>query len=227
MDKYPNILIVFVALILLLGLGSPVFANRDKGSGYQGTMHHGQERHHRGYGGPGKGMFGDLSEDQIRKLDEEHTAFREATKDVRQQVYQKKLELASEVAKQQPDVAAAAALQQVISELQAQLAQRRLEHFFRVQKINPNLGRGGTMGFGMMGPPMMHHDLMGPGMMHRGMMGPGGYGGRDCPGSGYRGGHGMGSGMRNRDETRQYHDTRVAPADKKAGASEENYHKTG
>ena len=236
MDKYPNILIVFVALILLLGLGSPVFANRDKGSGYQGTMHHGQERHHRGYGGPGNGMLGDLSEDQIRKLNEEHTAFREATKDVRQQVYQKKLELASEVAKQQPDVAAAAALQQVISELQAQLAQRRLEHFFRVQKINPNLGLGGAMVFGMKGHPMMH----------RGIMGPGGYGGRDCPGSGYRGGYGMGSdmmspgygrspgmmrsygncgmgsGMMNRDHIRQYRDARIAPADQKDGASEEN-----
>jgi hypothetical protein len=225
MDKYPNIIIILMAAILLLGLGTPVFAHRDKGYGYQGTMHHGQERHHRGYGGPGKGMFGELSEDQIRKLDEERIAFREATKDVRQQIYQKRLELASEVAKQQPDVAAAAASQQVISELQAQLAQRRLEHFLRVQKINPDLGRGGPMGFGMMGHQMMHLD----------MMGPGGYGGRDCPGSDYRDGYGMGSdmmgpgmgygmgpGMMNRDDTRQYRDTRIAPADKKAWASEEN-----
>ena len=117
MDKYSKIIITSMAAILLVGSGTPVFANRDKGYGYQGTMHHGQERHHRGYGGPGKGMFGGLSEDQIRKLDEEHTAFREATKDVRQQIYQKKLELASEVAKQQPDVTVAAALQQEVSDL--------------------------------------------------------------------------------------------------------------
>jgi hypothetical protein len=102
------------------------------------------------------------------------------------------------------------------------------------------------MEFGMMGPQMMHHDMMGPGMMHRGMMGTGGYGGRDCPGGGYRdgygmgsdmmgpgcgrspglmrshGNYGMGSGMMNRDDTRQYGDTRIAPVEKKAGASEEN-----
>ena len=148
------------------------------------------------------------------------------------QFYQKKLELASEVAKQQPDVAAAAVLQQGISDLLAQLAQRHLEHFFRVQKIIPDVGRGGPMGFGMMGHQMMHPDMMGPGMMHRSMMGPGGYGGGDCPGSGFRGAYGMGPGMMrsggnrdmmNRDDSRQYHDTQiVAPAEKKAGASEEN-----
>jgi len=259
MDKYTNITIISMAAILLLGLGTPVFAHRDKGCGYQGAMQYGQERHHRGYGGPGKGMFGDLSEDQIRKLDEEHLAFRQATQAVRQQIYQKKLELASEVAKQQPDVAAAAALQQEVSDLLAQLAQRHLEHFLRIQKINPDLGRGGPMGFGMMGPQMMHDDRMGSGMMQHGLMGPGGYGGRDCPGSGDRDGYGMGSdmmgpgmgygmgpaimgpgygrspgmmhsygnrgmgpGMMNRDDTRQYRDIRIAPAEKKAAASEEN-----
>ena len=255
MDKYPNIIIISMAAILLLGSGTSVFAHRDKGYGYQGTMHHGQERHHRRHGGPGKGMSGNLSEDQIRKLDDEHIAFREATQNVRQQIYQKKLELASEVAKQQPNAAAAAALQQEVSDLLAQLAQRHLEHFLRVQKINPDLGRGGSMGFGMMGHQMMHHDMMRPGMMHRGMMGTAGFVGRDCPGSGYRYGHGMGAdmmgpgmgygmgrpgygrspGMRrsygncgmgpgivNRDDTRQYHDTRVAPAEKKDGASEED-----
>jgi hypothetical protein len=166
--------------------------------------------------------------------------------DVRQKIYQKKLELASEVAKQQPDIAAAAALQQEVSDLLAQLAQKHLEHFLRIQKINPDLGRGGPMGFGMMGHQLMRHDVMGSGMMHRGMMGPGGYGGRDCPGSGYRDGYGMesymrgpgygpspgmmrsfgnrrmGPGMMNRDDTRQNRDTRIAPAEKKVGVSEEN-----
>jgi len=246
MDKYSKTIISLLTVILLLASGTLVFAHRDKGYGYQVSMHHGQGRHQWGHGGPGKGMFGDLSEEQNRKLDQEHAAFREATKGLRQQVYQKKLELASEVAKQQPDVTAAAALQQKVSDLLARLAQRHLEHFLQIQKINPDLGRGGPMGFGMMRHQMMHHDMMGPGMMHRGMMGPGGYGGRDCSGSGYRDGYGMGSdmmgpgygrgggmmrsygnrgmgrGMMNRDDTRQYHDTRIAPADKKTGAGEEN-----
>ena len=232
MDKFSKIIIAFLAATFFLGSGTLVFAHSDKGYGYQGTRHHGQGRHHRGYGGPGYGSFGDLSEDQIRKLAEEHTEFREATTDLRQQIYQKKLELASEIAKQKPDPAAAAALQQEISDFLAQLAQRHLEHLLRVQKINPDVGRGGPMGFGMMGHQMMHPDMMGPGMMHRSMMGPGGYGGGDCPGSGFRGAYGMGPGMMrsggnrgmmNRDDSRQYHDTQiVAPAEKKAGASEEN-----
>ena len=139
----------------------------------------------------------------------------------------------------------AAALQQQVSDLLAQLAQRHLEHFLRVQKINPDLGRGGPMGFGMMGHQMMRHDLMGPDRMHRGMMGPGGCGGQDCPGSRYRDGYGMSSdmmgpgygrspgmmhsygkhgrrpNMMNHDDSRQYRDNRMAPAEKKAEAGEE------
>lgn len=238
MNKSSKNIVILLAAIFILGSGTLAFAHRDQGYGYPERMHFGQGRHHRGYGGPGCGMFAELSEDQIRKLDEEHAAFREATKDLRQQIYQKQLELASELAKQNPDAAAAAALQKETSDLLAQLAQKRLEHFLRVQKINPDAGRGGPMGFGMMGSGMMHHD----------MMGPGGYGGRDCPWGGYRGdygmgpgmmgsdsgygmgpgmmrpggGRGMGPGMMNRDDSRQYHDDQIAPAEKKAGASAEN-----
>jgi hypothetical protein len=241
MDKSPKTIIILTTVILFIGSATLVFAHRNKGDSYQGSMHHGQGRHHQG-----EGMFGKLSEDQIRELGEEHTAFREATKGLRQQIYQKKLELASEVAKQEPDAAAAAALQQEISDILARLAQRHLEHLLRVQKINPDVGRGGPMGFGMMGHQLMPCDMTGPGMMHRAMMGPGGYGGRNCPGSDFRGGYGMGPGMMgpgygrgagmmrsggkrgmgpsmmNRDDSRQYHDTRVAPAKKTAGTSEEN-----
>ena len=67
------------------------------------------------------------------------------------------------------------------------MAQKHLEHILRVQKINPDLGRGFWGG----GP-------MGPGMMHRGMMGPGGKGNRgayNCPFGGPGGGYGMGQQM--------------------------------
>jgi len=207
MNKSSKNIVILLAAIFILGSGTLAFAHRDQGYGYPEMMHSGPGSHHRGYGSPGYGMFADLSEDQIRKLDEEHAAFREATKDLRQQIYQKQLEQASELAKQNPDAAAAATLQQEISDLLAQLAQKRLEHFLRVQKINPDAGRGGPMGFGMMGSGMMHHDMMGPGSGYG--MGPGG-------------GRGMGPGMMNRDDSRQYHDDQVAPAEKKAGASEEN-----
>jgi Spy/CpxP family protein refolding chaperone len=188
MNKSSKNIFILLAAIFFLSSGTLAFAQMGKGYNYPARMHYGQWRHLRGYGGAGYGMFGDLSEDQIRNLDEERTAFWEATKDLRQQIYQKQLELASELAKQKPDAAAASAVQQQISDLMAQLAQKRLEHFLRVQKINPDAGRGGPMGFGMMGYGMMHHD----------MMGSGGYGGwdrPDCPLSGPGGGYGMGPGM--------------------------------
>jgi zinc resistance-associated protein len=249
MNKSSKHITILLAAILILGSGTLAFAHRGRGYGYPERMYYGQARQLRGPGGPGYGMFGDLSEDQIRKLDEERTAFWEATKDLRQQIYQKRLELASELAKQNPDAAAAAAVQQELSDVLAQLAQKRLEHFLRVQKINPDAGRGGAMGFGMMGPDMMHRDMMGPGgyggwgrpdcpfsgpgggygmdpdLMHRDMMGPGGYGNRGGYGMGpgmMGPGYGRGSGMMNRDDSRQYHDDQDVPAEKKTRASEEN-----
>ena len=213
MHKNSKILFILLIAIFFLGSATMALAEMPKGTGYPARMHSGQGRQVRDYGGPGYGMFGDLSEDQIQQLDEERTAFWEATKSLRQQIYQKRLELASELAKQNPDAAAAAAVQQQISDLMAQLAQKHLEHFLRVQKIDPDAGRGGPMEFGMMGYGMRHHDMMGPGgyggwgrpdcpvgepgygmgpwMMQRHMMGPGGFGPWNRPWGGYGVGPGM------------------------------------
>lgn len=192
MNNRSRNIFILLAAIGFLGSGTLAFAQMGKGYGYSERMHHRQGRHLREYSGAGYGMFGDLSEDQIQKLDEERKAFWQATKVLRQQIYQKRLELASELAKQNPDAAAAAAVQQQISDLMAQLAQKHLEHFLRVQKIDPDAGRGGPMGFGMMRYGMGRHQ----------MMGPGGYGGwerPDCAFGGPGGGYGMGPGMMHRD----------------------------
>ena len=183
-------------------------------------MHQGQGWHHRGHGSPGCGQFENLGEEEIKKLDAERTAFFEATKDLRRKIYQKRLELASELAKEDPDAAAASALQNEVSDFKAQMAQQRLEHILRVRKINPDLGRG-FWGGGPMGPGIMHCGMMEPGgdsswssgnrpcafpkvatvcsegMMHRGGCGMG---------SGYGGGPGMkGCGRSDRESSRQYH----------------------
>ena len=187
-------------LVIIMAAGAS--ADMGRGYGYRGQMHRGPGWHHGGYGASGPGAFNNLSEEDIKKLDEERNAFFEDTRDLRRQVYQKRLELASEMAKQNPDAARAAAIQKEISDTKAQLAQTRLEHIFRVRKINPDLG----MGFS--GGRHMEH-----GMMHRGMMGPGGrgyQGNPDCPYDGFRGGYGRGPGMmgpggRDRDDSRQYH----------------------
>jgi hypothetical protein len=255
MNKSSKNVIILMAAIFILGSGSLAFAHSGRGYGYSERMYYGQGRHLRSYDSPCYDMFGELTEDQIRQLNEERKTFMDATKDLRRQIYQKQLELASELAKQNPDATAAAAVQQEISGFMAQLAQKRLEHFLRVQKINPDVGRGGPFGFGLMGYGMRHHDMMGPGgyggwdrpncpiggpgggygmgpgMMYPGMTGPGGSGAWNCPWGDYgmgpamrgpAGGYGRGPGMMNREDYRRYHDTQGAPAEKNAGAGEEN-----
>ncbi len=103
--------------------------------------------------------------DQIEQLDElitaegGGTAFFEKTRQLRQNMFQKRLELAAELARQAPDAQKAGALQKEISGLGSQLAQKRLEFILQIKKINPGLGLG-FMGGGF-------------GMGHRGMMGSG------------------------------------------------------
>jgi hypothetical protein len=201
--KYKNVKIMLIAALAILFSGLYASADRGRGCDNYHRMHQGQGWHHRGHGGAGCGKFDNLGEDEIKKLDAERTAFFEATKGLRQKIYQKRLELASELAKEDPDAAVASVLQKEISDFKAQMAQQRLEHILRVRKINPDLGRGFWGG----GP-------MGPGMMHCGMMGPCGsshWGPENClhgaPGGGYgrkpqmmrhRSGYGMSPGMMHR-----------------------------
>ena len=185
----------FLAAVISIAMTVSASADKGRGYGYRGHMHHD------GYSCQGWGASTDLSEEDIQKLEVERKAYFEETKDLRREVYQKRLELASEMAKQNPDPAKAAAIQKAISDTQAQLAQKHLDHLFRVRKINPDL----AMGFG--------GNHMGYGMMHSGMMGPGGRGYRgnpDCPYGGPGGGYGRGKGMMGpggweRGESRQYH----------------------
>lgn len=198
--KHSKILCMAVVLPFIVAAGAS--ADRGTGYGYRGHMHQGPGWHHGESGGAGWGAFDNLSEEDLRKLEEEHKAFIEDTKDLRRQAYQKRLELASEMAKQNPDAARASAILKEISAAGTQLAQKHLDHLFRVRKINPDLG----MGFGG-----GHH--MGFGMMHSGMMGGGGpgfWGNPNCPYGGPGGGYGRGPGMMGdgswgRDDARQYH----------------------
>jgi len=186
--------ILMITLVVIMGFYGRALADPGMGYGHRyGWGYPMQAMHHGGYGGPGFGYRGNLSEDDIQKLYKEQSAFFEATKDLRGKMYQKGLELRSELAKENPDANKAAALQKEISELKAEFDQKRLSHFLNMRKINPEIGRGFGGGYGMMGSGMMYGGMMGPWAM-----GPGGYGGRyyrDCPYGGPRGGYGMGPGM--------------------------------
>jgi Spy/CpxP family protein refolding chaperone len=98
------------------------------------------------------GYRGNLSDEQITRLEKERQAFFEETRDLRENLYQKELELRSELAKEDPDSQKAAGLQAEISGLTAQLDQKRIDRRIKMQKENPEFfaGRGyGKGGRGM------------------------------------------------------------------------------
>jgi Spy/CpxP family protein refolding chaperone len=132
------------------------------GPGY--GMHRGWADGTRGYGG--RVYQSDLSDEDIARLDKERQSFFEATSNLREKLYQKELELRSELAKSEPDAQKAAGLQKEISNLESELDQKRLNHHIKMRKDFP---RFGYMGQGY-----------GPRGMGRGMYRGGGYGPGNC-----------------------------------------------
>jgi hypothetical protein len=96
----------------------------------------------------------------MARLDKERRAFFEANSELREKLYQKELELRSELAKPEPDARKAAGLQKEISNLESELDQKRLDQRIKMRKDFPRIGYRGHGGMGM----------------GRGMYGGGGYG---------------------------------------------------
>lgn len=169
--------VTVLAMVGIVGFAAPSFADWGRGGGGGNCWGRGSGWDQRGYGP--SGCQDDLSDEQISRLDKERQAFFEGTRDLRDNLYQKELELRSELAKQDPDAQKAAGLQAEISDLRAQLDQKRVDHRIKMQKENPEFfadrgyGRGGRgMGRGFYGQGM------GRGFYGRGMgRGFGGQGG--------------------------------------------------
>ncbi|MDY6789652.1 MAG: periplasmic heavy metal sensor [Thermodesulfobacteriota bacterium] len=150
--------LIVLTLVAIMGVGVTAFAGKGKGNagyaqsgqeyGQYGCDGSGYGKYHKGYGK--RGFRGNLSEEEIAKLNEERNAFFQATEELRRNIYQKRLELNSELAKKNPDAKKAGALQKELSGLKGQLDQQRLQHRIRMNKISPDLGRMGP-GFGHKG----------------------------------------------------------------------------
>lgn len=137
-------LTLIVFFLTIVGLGATVYAGWGRGSGYSAPGWH-----HRG--GPRYGsMMSGLSPDEMKKIDEQRQAFFDATKELRQKMYETQLGLQSELAKQNPDTQKASELQKELSELRAQLDQKRIEQMVNMRKLNPNIETGfmGKRGYG-------------------------------------------------------------------------------
>lgn len=94
-----------------------------------------------------------LSDDQVVQLKQLRQAFRAETRDLRGELRQRRLALAAELAKKAPDAAEAGQIQQSISELRRELAQKRLQHLLQAKRIAPELDlsllwRRGALGHG-------------------------------------------------------------------------------
>jgi hypothetical protein len=153
-----NKALLILAMVAVLGIGSYAYA--DWGMGYGRHMGYGWgSGYGRGMMGPGAyegygmgpGMmgyredgdsnWGDLSKEDVAKIQKEQTTFFKATEKLRQNIYAKELELRSEFAKENPDAAKAANLQKELSELEGQLDQKRVDHMMTLRKITPSIGR--------------------------------------------------------------------------------------
>ena len=177
MNKLGKIIVV-VAIVGIAGYAATSFAGWGRGGAVVTAGVRAADMASEGSAAPGN--QGNLSDQDIDKLQKERQAFFEDTRELRENLYQKELELRSEMAKQDPDVNKAVALQKEVSELEGQLAQKRVEQRIKMQKENPDLfaGRGYGMGrgYGKGGGGMGRGYGMGPGGMGHGFQGRGGGG---------------------------------------------------
>ena len=150
-------IIMSLAVIAIIGTGTYAFAGRSWGQHGGYGYGHQMSGHQNEYGpsgydnddyGPGRGCRGNLSREEIEQLGKEQDAFYQSTAKLRGELYQKELTLRSELAKENPDIDTAKKFQKEISDLRADLDQKRIDHLIKLRKMAPNAGRGWGKGYG-------------------------------------------------------------------------------
>jgi zinc resistance-associated protein len=155
--------IISLLAVGLVAMGTAAFAGEGMGARDDDGATGGYGRHHRGVDCPYGNPSANLTPEQREQLDAERQAFFEATKIQRQDLHAKRLELRAEMAKRDPDMKKATALQKEVSGLQGNLAQQRLTHIMNMRKINPDAGMG-FFGGGRVRGGHGHHRGYGQGM---------------------------------------------------------------
>ncbi len=143
-------IVIAVAVVAISGFGSTAFAGRGMGHGGSGKYNGGDSGD---AGGPGQyhgacmgyGSNKQLDSETVKKLNAEREKFYNGTGDVRKKLFQKDLELRSELAKDTPDAKKAESIQKEISDLESVFARKRIAHMIEMKKINPDFrpGHGG------------------------------------------------------------------------------------
>lgn len=139
--------IILILLVTIMGFGIHAIAGESEKSTRM-DMHPKDHPAKCPYASHGKHFSKpDLTEKEFEQFKAEKEAFHNAVKDLQREKMQQHLELRSEMAKKNPDQKKAFAIQKNLSELNAKIDQKRLEHRFRLKNIHPDLGS--MMGHGM------------------------------------------------------------------------------
>ena len=146
MNNISKSMIIIGVILLAALMAYPVFAHRSGwGHGY----------HMRGYGGqqPGYYMhhdrgYGNLTPEQISKLQELDRKFYTENEKIRNDIWAKSAELNTLLNTQAPDVKKAKTIQGEINDLRAELNQNRLDYELKARKIAPNVQYGNRGGRG-------------------------------------------------------------------------------
>ncbi len=148
-------IIGFGTLALAHGWGyGPMRGSDDYGGAWMGPGSH------MGYCRPG-GWAATLTDQQAAEIERLREEFFKDADPLRRKIFEKRAEIARELAKENPDKAKLERLQREVSNLRADLAQLRLDFRLKVRKVVPNapaagMGRGFRHGYGpgsgMMGP---------------------------------------------------------------------------
>jgi hypothetical protein len=145
MKQTVKIALTLVTAICVIGIAGYALAGWGHGPGRGG-----RGGHMMGYGGPGNcpGYGAGPAPEEYQAYEQRRSEFLQETEGLRQERYAKQLELRSELAKENPDVAKASELQKDISNLEAQIDQKRLDHAIKNRDAAPGYGRGYGMGYG-------------------------------------------------------------------------------
>ena len=104
--------------------------------GYNGHMGYG--RHMTGYGPwDDRGYNNDLSEEDMTKLDQARESFYNDTRELRDQIREKRLNISRALDQKDPDAGKVTELQNELSSLESQFDQKRIEYQLNVRKLLP------------------------------------------------------------------------------------------
>lgn len=145
-------------VLLVAAFAYPVFG---RGPGWGGGYHMmGNWGPGPGYGGTYNRGYGNLSEDQARKMETLDRKFMDGTTDLREKLWSKSGELNALMNSADPDPARVRSLQKEISDLRAKLSEARTDYELEAREIAPDNQFGGGYGYG---GPMMGYGMGGGG----------------------------------------------------------------